>query len=79
MSGDFYTVLIKINCPYSIKAVELLKHKKKKHKVIDFFSLSSMMRKNVLSVTNNYGLYPKIFKNEEFIGGFDDLSKLLSI
>ena len=31
-----------------------------------------------LNKNKEYNYYPKIFKNEEFIGGFDKLSKILT-
>jgi glutaredoxin len=84
MQDDFYTVIIKQNCPYSIDAVALLKKNKKKHKVIDYFKLSKNIKKEISKVikeqNNNveYSYHPKIFKNDEFIGGFDKLSKILT-
>ena len=84
MKSDFYTVIIKENCPYSMDAVSLLEKKKKKHKVIDYFKLSEKIKKEIseaIKEQNNnidYSYHPKIFKNDEFIGGFDKLSKILS-
>lgn len=80
--NDFYTVIIKQNCPYSINAVSLLKKNKKKHKVVDYFKLSGKIRKDISEVIkdqNNidYLYHPKIFKNDKFIGGFDKLLKIL--
>lgn len=80
--NDFYTVIIKQNCPYSINAVSLLKKNKKKHKVVDYFKLSEKIRKDISEVIkdqNNidYLYHPKIFKNDKFIGGFDKLLKIL--
>ena len=84
MKGEFYTVIIKQNCPYSMDAVSLLEKNKKKHKVIDYFKLSEKIRKEISEVikeqnnNNDYSYHPKIFKNDEFIGGFDKLSKFLT-
>jgi glutaredoxin len=83
MKDDFYTVIIKQNCPYSIDSISLLKKNKIKHKVIDYFKLSKKIRKNISDIikqqNNNidYLYHPKIFRNEEFIGGFDKLLKIL--
>ena len=83
MKDDFYSVIIKQNCPYSEDAVALLKKNKKKHKVIDYFKLSAKIKKDIsksIKEQNNnvdYVYYPKIFKNDKFIGGFDKLSKIL--
>ena len=83
MTDDFYTVIIKQNCPYSSNAVSLLKKNKKKNKVVDYFKLSKKIQKdisNVIKEQNNnddYIQHPKIFKNDKFIGGFDKLSKIL--
>ena len=80
---DEYLVLIKIGCPYSENAISLLKEKKQKHHVIDYFKLSKKMKENVneliksLNKNKEYNYYPKIFKNEKFIGGYDKLSKIL--
>ena len=80
---DEYIILIKIGCPYSENAISLLQEKKQKHHVIDYFKLSKKMKENVNGLIKNanknkeYNYYPKIFKNEEFIGGFDKLSKIL--
>jgi len=83
MNHEFYTVIIKQNCPYSIDAVALLKKNKKKYKVIDYFKLSEKIKKDIsksIKEQNNnidYLYHPKIFKNDEFIRGFDELSKIL--
>jgi glutaredoxin len=80
--NDFYTVIIKQNCPYSINAVSMLKKNKKKYKVVDYFKLSKKIQKDISDVikqqNNNidYSYHPKIFKNDKFIGGFDKLSKM---
>ena len=44
---DEYLVLIKIGCPYSENAISLLKEKKQKHHVVDYFKLSKKMKDNV--------------------------------
>jgi glutaredoxin len=83
MKDDFYTVIIKQNCPYSNNAISLLKKNKKKYKVIDYFKLSKKIQieiSNIIKQQNNnidYLYHPKIFKNDKFIGGFDKLSKIL--
>ena len=83
MKDDFYTVIIKQNCPYSNNAVSLLKKNKKQHRVVDYFKLSKKIHtdiSNVIKHQNNntdYIQHPKIFKNDKFIGGFDKLSKIL--
>jgi glutaredoxin len=79
---DFYTVIIKQNCSYSINAVSLLKKNKKKYKSVDYFKLSKKIQtdiSNVIKEQNNtdYLYHPKIFKNDKFVGGFDKLSKIL--
>lgn len=80
---DVYTVYIKNGCFYSISAIDLLKSRKKKYVSIDFQELNDSDKQNVLNLTksknNNeeYKLYPKIFKNKTFIGGYDILKKLL--
>ena len=81
--NDFYTVIIKENCPYSIKAVSLLKKNNKNYKVVDYFKLSEKLQTDISNVikqqnkNNDYLYHPKIFKNDKFIGGFDKLSKIL--
>ena len=78
--NDFYTLIIKQNCPYSNKAISLLKKNKKNHKVVDYFKLSKKIQadiSNVIKEQNNnidYLYHPKIFKNDKFIGGFDNLT-----
>ena len=83
MKEEFYTVIIKKNCPYSINAIELLENKNKKYKEIDYHKLNIKLQNEIMNVikeiNNNeeYKLFPKIFKNDKFIGGFDKLSKMI--
>jgi glutaredoxin len=83
MKDEFYTVIIKKNCPYSINAIELLKNKNKKYKEIDYYKLNTKLQNEIVDtikeINNNkeYKLFPKIFKNDKFIGGYDDLSKMI--
>jgi len=83
MKEENYTVIIKKNCPYSFNAIELLKNKNKKYKEIDYHKLNTKLQSEIMKaikeINNNkeYKLFPKIFKNDKFIGGFDNLSKMI--
>ena len=81
---DEYEVYIKPGCYYSNSATKELKNRNLSHKVHDFFSLSELEKKNILNKTKKYNnskeykLYPKIFKNNTFIGGFSNLQDILN-
>lgn len=84
MKEDFYTVIIKKYCPYSINAVTLLQKQNLKHHIVDFHSTNIYIQNSINDVIKRqngeiYNLFPKIFKNEVFIGGFDNLKKDLKI
>lgn len=80
---DTYVIYYKPSCIFSMKAMELVKNKNVKHENINFFELSTKEKKNVLNKTKKYNknkeylLYPKIFKNNIFIGGFSELQQIL--
>ena len=83
MKDEYYTVIIKKNCSYSINAIELLKNKNKKYKEIDYYKLNTKLQNEIVDtikeINNNkeYKLFPKIFKNDKFIGGYDNLSRMI--
>ena len=63
-------------CGYCKAAKSLLKDKKQKfieHDVSQLENVNSCLS----NLTKNYQLYPMIFKNGKFIGGFSDLKNIL--
>ena len=77
-----YTVLIKKGCSFSLNAISLLQSLNKKYIVYDYNKLKISDKKKVSELIKkqnngkNYLLHPKIFFNNVFIGGYDELSKL---
>lgn len=78
-SPNEFVVYYKPYCPYSERAVELLKSKNLKHRVIKADSpdlISKFKRQNKMDT------FPQIFYhsssgNDTFIGGFDELEQFL--
>lgn len=71
-------VYIKEGCPYCINAEALLKSRNIKYKRIIYSELTDRQKKNVMKkIGKEYIYYPKIFVNDTFIGGYDDLKKLV--
>jgi glutaredoxin len=81
--NDIYTVIIKVGCPYCEKAVSVLQKKGKKHYVVDYFKLSKQYKEYLSEVIkemnngNDHSTYPKVFKNDKFVGGCEQLLSLL--
>jgi glutaredoxin 3 len=71
-------VYIKEGCPYCINAEGLLKSRNIKYKRIVYSNLTDRQKNNVMKkIGSNYIYYPKILVNDVFIGGYDDLKKLI--
>jgi glutaredoxin 3 len=71
-------VYIKEGCPYCINAEGLLKSRNIKYKRIVYSNLTDRQKTNVMKkIGSNYIYYPKILVNNVFIGGYDDLKKLI--
>ena len=71
-------VYIKEGCPYCINAEALLKSRSIKYKRIVYANLTDRQKNNVMKkIGSDYRFYPKILVNNVFIGGYDDLKKML--
>ena len=70
-------VYIKEGCPYCINTEALLKSRNIKYQRIVYSNLTDRQKTNVMKKTSNYNYYPKILVNNVFIGGYDDLKKML--
>lgn len=68
------TVYTTLNCPYCIRAKELLSHLEIPYKEIDL-THNPEEREKVIN-TYNWHTVPAICIEDEFIGGFDDLNQL---
>ena len=78
-----YTLIIKVGCPYCAKAITTLQQSGEKHNVIDYFKLSKQLKEDLSYViksmnnNNDHHTYPKIFKDNKFIGGYSELLTFL--
>ena len=78
----FYIYTLR-GCRYCEMAKDLLKRKYQPYETYEFSTLSSEEQSKIQSIikVNNkgkaYEYFPKIFFNNKFIGGYDDLTKFL--
>lgn len=63
-------------CPYCVRAKQLLSNKGIDYQEVNMHDISSEERQALAEKTNNYRTVPQIFINDNFIGGFDQLSAL---
>lgn len=63
-------------CPYCVRAKQLLSNKGVDYQEVNMHDISSEERQALAEKTNNYRTVPQIFINDNFIGGFDQLSAL---
>lgn len=68
-----FHILYKEYCPYSQRAVELLKEKKAKF-VIKIAG-KNFTEKEFKEKFGPFATYPRVYKDGEFIGGYDDLEE----
>lgn len=82
-----YIIFYRKNCPYSMKALQLLRNYNFSYKGYDVTSipngmsrLLTVLNKNISSLrfNPNHRTVPMIFYNGIFIGGYDDLVRSLS-
>jgi len=82
---DTYIVFFEYTCSYCKNAIHLLQQKNRKFKA---YNLEKIGVKNLLRLFNNhkeligfdpnYLTKPLIFINGKFLGGYDDLTKIIS-
>lgn len=70
------TIYTKQTCPYCINAKHLLEQKGVTYNEFDVTKMSEEALEEVAIKTNNYRTVPKIFIDDTFIGGFDNLNQL---
>lgn len=79
-----YVLYTKIGCPYCVDAKELLLSRGLRFIAKDYKDLDDNEKTRIIEkikIYNNgedYKYFPKIFRNNEFIGGFDKLCKILN-
>lgn len=75
-----YIIYVKGNCPFCVKAQELLQLKNLNHKVVSFNDNQQSLLSEI-KTAYNWPTVPMIFRREkndiEFIGGYTDLEKFL--
>ncbi len=75
-----YIVYVRDNCPFCVKAEELLNAKNLNYKIVNFSADQTQL---LSEIKDAYGwtTVPMIFRREkneiEFIGGYTDLEKIL--
>jgi len=75
-----YIVYVRDNCPFCVKAEELLSTKNLNYKIVNFSADQTQL---LSEIKDAYGwtTVPMIFRREkneiEFIGGYTDLEKIL--
>ena len=84
---DTYVIFFEYRCPYSMRALNLLKEKNAKYKGYDITTIKGEMSK-LLEVLNenlsliefnpNHRTKPIIFLNNKFIGGYNELYNYLT-
>ncbi len=62
-------------CPYCVRAKQLLANKEVEYKEIDI-SADMSLRDEMIEKSGGKRTVPQIFINNNYIGGFDDLSAL---
>jgi glutaredoxin len=80
-----YVIFYKSTCPYSLKALELLKEKKLsykgylvEHHVYGMRGVLEAFRSSpTLGFNSSHTTVPIIFLNQKFIGGYSELKQLL--
>ena len=65
-----------MSCPYCVRAKELLTSLKLDYEEIDLGADPEKFEE--LSQKTSWQTVPQIFINNEFVGGFDDLNKLVN-
>jgi glutaredoxin len=84
-SEDVFTIFSMEGCPFCKDAQMLLNKHNKKFEYYDYYQLSSEDQKkldNKITKQNNneeYKYFPRIFKNDKFIGGFGKLEEMLNV
>jgi thioredoxin reductase (NADPH) len=78
MMREEYFVYTLDGCPWCEKAKELLKDKKKKFVAKNGVNNTEVVEKMKKIGREDYKYWPKIFLNDEFIGGYTDLEKRLN-
>lgn len=76
---ETYTIYGSETCPFCVKAKELLNEKEIKyiyHDVKTYGTLKEALD-YLANLTNNQRTIPVIFKKDKFIGGYDDLKKII--
>lgn len=83
-SPDTYVIFFTYGCPYSERALQLLRNKHVPYKGYDINEINGNMQKLLLILNKNKDLIgfdsnhktrPVIFLNGKFLGGYDQLSK----
>ena len=70
-----YKIYTKEGCPYCVLLKELLTSRRIKFKNIP---ITSSNREMLLKKTNNYKYIPIVFHKNKFIGGYDNVVKILN-
>ncbi|KAI4291603.1 glutaredoxin 3 [Pancytospora philotis] len=68
-------VIYKQGCPFCVKAVKLLNEHGIEHKVFDHREYAELDA-DITSITG-HRTYPKIYRDELFVGGCSELEKML--
>ena len=75
-----YIVYVRDNCPFCVKAEELLNTKNLNYKIVNFSADQTQLLSEIKDAYS-WPTVPMIFRREkneiEFIGGYTDLEKIL--
>ena len=69
-----YSIIYRKNCPYSEKAITLIKENLKKNDSVDFYLEGKDFSNN--DFKEEFGItatYPRVYFNAKFVGGYDDI------
>lgn len=69
--NEEYKLYVLKDCPYSIKALKMLRENGKKHHVV--YIGEDMKYKDFKSKFGQDATFPRIYKNGKFLGGSDSL------
>ena len=76
-----YIVYVRDNCPFCVKAEELLNTKNLNYKIVNFSADQTQLLSEIKNAYS-WTTVPMIFRREEneieFIGGYTDLEKILA-
>lgn len=66
--------MYKKNCPFSQRAIQLIKtNMKKKDKLVLHLESEDFTNKNFKKEFGNEATYPRIYFNDKWMGGFSDI------